>query len=491
MAVGAHGGQASGQLLRVAAYARELGRRMALTETELDALEAASLLHDIGELALPHHVLSPSTEITPEVFEKLKLHPIVAAEIVERIGFPFPVSPLVRAHHERWDGKGYPEGLHGECIPLGARILALAVHLASRVDECILDSLQVRAGSHFDPSLVEMVTSGFDEIDLAVRGAAGASEHLGFETAIASARREECVLSEMTGELGNSLSLHETLSVLDGRLKRLVAYDSLVFYLPGEERLLPAFVSGENTREFCCLEVPFGLGIAGEAAQTRRPMFGANDLPALAVPLLNKEDLTGVLALYRAPADAFSKDDLRVVLAIRTKLTAAVANARRHEHAEQWSVVDPVTCLPNGRALFLRLDSELARCRRNRSKLAVLVCELEGIEPISARLYQSIAIGLRGICREDDCVARQGDRFVLVLSGFGPRDFREKGKLIDAVIHEAAQTTPLAARLGAAFYPEDGGYAEDLLSAAELRLNQRQEFGVALADSSASEAIPK
>ncbi len=484
LAIGAHGGQTPGQLLGVAAYAREIGRRMGLKENGLEALHAASLLHDAGELALPHQVMSGVGELTPEVREKLKLHPIIGAEIVERIGFPFPVAPLVRAHHERWDGKGYPDGLQGEAIPLGARILAVAVCLASRLAKEALECLCAGVGRVFDPAVVELVTVGFVEIERAVRLASDMPAPLGYEIAIQAARREERVLSELTGELGNSLKLHETLCALDGRLKRLVAYDSIAYYVPREECLLPAYVSGENSQQLCSLEIPFGHGIPGRAAESRQPIMGgdASLASVLAVPLQNDGELIGVLALYHAAANAFSPDDLRILQSIRPKLTVALDNARKHEHAEQCSVVDPVSGLPNGRALFLRLDAELARCRRTRSKLAVLVCEMAGIErlhpllePAATRhLLQTLAAGLRRICREDDCVARQGDGFVLVLSGFGPRDLKHKRKLIEALIRETANSKldgPLAARLGAAFYPEDGSYAEDLLAAADRRLN--------------------
>lgn len=509
LAVGAHGGRAPGQLLRVGAYAWEIGRRMGLDHTNLDALQAASLLHDIGELAVPHQILSPAAGSTSDSFslEKLKLHPTVGAGIVEQIGFPFPVAPLVRAHHERWDGNGYPDGLRGESIPIGARILSVADCLGSLPPAEALAALRAAAGAAFDPEIVRLLTANHTEIELAVQTVHDAPARLGFQTAIAAARHEERMLSELNQELGNSLSLDETLSTLDSRLKRLAVYHSIAFYLPGEDRLSPAYVSGENARQLCSIEIPFGHGVSGRVAELRQPILNpdssvegaASDVPAiggslrstLAIPLENGGELVGVLALYHAAPGAFSKDDLRVLLAIRAKLSVAVANALAHERAEQLSVVDPLTCLPNARALFLRLDAELARCRRNRATLAVLVCEVDGIggdhpgpAPIAGRrLRQSVAGGLRRICREDDFVARMGAGFVLVLSGFGPRDLKDKRKLIDSLMQEIGEAGPggslPVARLGAAFYPEDGAYAEDLLAAADSRLNPARPRGAA------------
>ena len=90
----------------------------------MEALHAAALLHDIGKLAVPEHIISKPGRLTPEEFEKMKIHPLVGAEILERVRFPYPVVPIVRAHHEKWDGSGYPFGLKGEEIPIGARILS-------------------------------------------------------------------------------------------------------------------------------------------------------------------------------------------------------------------------------------------------------------------------------------------------------------------------------------------------------------------------------
>ena len=105
-------------------YAMELAKDLGLSEDETEALRAASVLHDIGKLAVPEHIISKPGKLTPEEFEKMKIHPIVGAEILEQVDFPYPVVPIVRSHHEKWDGSGYPDGLSGEEIPIGARILA-------------------------------------------------------------------------------------------------------------------------------------------------------------------------------------------------------------------------------------------------------------------------------------------------------------------------------------------------------------------------------
>jgi putative nucleotidyltransferase with HDIG domain len=111
-------------LERVEVYAVGVAQELVLSETQLEALRAAALLHDVGKLAVPDNIISKPGRLTPEEFEKMKIHTVVGAEIVEQMGFPYPVAPIVRSHHEKWNGLGYPDGLSGKAIPIGARILA-------------------------------------------------------------------------------------------------------------------------------------------------------------------------------------------------------------------------------------------------------------------------------------------------------------------------------------------------------------------------------
>ena len=134
-------------------------------------MQAAALLHDIGKLAVPEHIISKPGKLTPEEFEKMKIHPIVGAEILERVRFPYPVAPIVRAHHEKWDGTGYPNGLRGEEIPIGARILAavdcldaLASDRQYRRAMPLEDAMKVvrsEAGHAFDPRVVDALEQGY------------------------------------------------------------------------------------------------------------------------------------------------------------------------------------------------------------------------------------------------------------------------------------------------------------------------------------------
>ncbi len=154
-------------LLRVRVYVAELGKLMGLEEPIMQALLIASYLHDIGKLAVPEFIINKPGKLTQEEFEKMKIHPVVGADILERVRFPYPVVPIVRSHHESWDGSGYPDGLKGEAIPIGARLLtavdcfdALASERPYRkalpLPEA-MEFLKARAGIQFDPQIVELL----------------------------------------------------------------------------------------------------------------------------------------------------------------------------------------------------------------------------------------------------------------------------------------------------------------------------------------------
>ena len=307
-------------LSRVQCYAMEIGRELGLAANELEALKAASLLHDIGKLAVPEHIISKPGRLTPEEFEKMKIHPVVGAEILERVRLPYPVVPIVRSHHEKWDGTGYPDRISGEAIPIGARILAAVDCLdalasdrqyrkALPLDEAI--GVVVReAGRAFDPRVVEVLARRYRELEEKARSipaveplklsrgpampadvapAAGfvnegtSSKGGDFLDKIAAARQEAQALFEMAQTLGSSLSLDETLSVLSVRLRRVVPYDALAVYVARAR-------SDSGVRERGELPVVYftgdpggpgsiGLGGGEPAADSERESVGGARLP--------------------------------------------------------------------------------------------------------------------------------------------------------------------------------------------------------------------
>jgi len=527
-------------LQRVRIYAMELAKELHLSEDETEALRAASVLHDIGKLAVPEHIVSKPGKLTPEEFEKMKIHPIIGAEILEQVEFPYPVVPIVRAHHEKWDGSGYPSGLQGQEIPIGARILAAVDCLDALASDrqyrraLPLDEAMARvvadAGKSFDPRVVEILGRRYVELeklahaqpakpqaklsrDVKVeRGLAPAAgfaegsdttenvrtvEPRNFLTSIASARQEAQMLLELSQELGTSLSLDDTLSMLAVRLKRLAPYDSMAVYLVKDECLVPEFVSGDNFRLFASLKIPLGQGLSGWVAQNNKPILNGNPSvepgylndptkystlrSALAVPLEGSSGVVAVLALYRAHADGFNKDHLRILLAIGSKLGFIIENSLKYYLAEDSATTDYLTGLPNARSLFLHLDSEISRCQRSGATLAVFVADLDGFKAVNDglghlqgnKLLQMFAAFLKDSCREYDYAARMGgDEFVVIAPGLRTEAAGEMTTRLEAIMaHLESNGLPgLLISIGQAFYPADGGSAEELLAEADRRM---------------------
>jgi putative nucleotidyltransferase with HDIG domain len=377
-------------LQRVRVYAMELAKELGLGEDDTEALRAASVLHDIGKLAVPEHIISKPGKLTPEEFEKMKIHPIVGAEILEQVDFPYPVVPIVRAHHEKWDGSGYPNGLSGEAIPIGARILAAVDCLdalasdrqyrkALPLDEA-MEKVVAESGKSFDPRVVTILHRRYVELEkLAneqprqalpqlstdIKVARGVAPAAGFAQSteapanvpratqdwrarISGARKLGQEIVDVSHR-GASLSIADIGSLLSVRLRQMLPHESMALYCPKSGVLVPEFVSGENFRLFSSLKIPLGEGLSGWVAQNHKPILNGNPSvepgylndptkystlrSALAVPLEGSSGVAAVLALYRAGQDAFSADDLRIASAIGSQLGTAIESAAKPKAA--------------------------------------------------------------------------------------------------------------------------------------------------------------
>src|SRR6476620_7999037 len=164
-----------GHVRRTQIYAVEMGKLFKVSESDLRALHAGALLHDIGKLAVPEYILNKPGKLTEAEFAKMKIHPVVGGDILKRVNFPYPVEDIVRYHHEKWDGSGYPKGLKAEGIPLVARIISVVdFYDATRCDrpyrkgmkrEESLTLLRSMVGSAFDPKVVEKFIAHVEEFD--------------------------------------------------------------------------------------------------------------------------------------------------------------------------------------------------------------------------------------------------------------------------------------------------------------------------------------
>jgi len=542
LAIEAKDHTAQNHLRRMQLYCQSIGTALELPAEELEALRAAAVLHDVGKLAVPEHILAKPGRLTREEFEKVKIHPSVGAEILERVDFPYPVARIVRFHHEKWNGGGYPSGLRGEEIPLGARILAAVDCFDALISgrpyrdayalEEALQKMAAESGVSFDPRVLEVLFRGYREWEDAL--AARELTHVererdvatelmqrdqprqpqsltsthgirpAFFDTIAAARQEAQVLLELTQQLGNSLHLDDTLSVLSSRLKQLIAFDSMTIYVLRDDVLSPRYASGDCASILLSREIPIGEGLVGWVALHGNPILNGNPRTelgataenvraaqlesALALPLMGLEQTAGVLMLSRRNAESFSKDHLRVLLTITGKLGVVVENALKYEQATASASTDFLTALPNSRSLFLQLENEIARARRSNGTLAVLVTDLDGFKLVNDRfghldgnnVLRAVAKTLRLSCREYDYVARMGgDEFVILMPGMKWGDLEEKILALDHAVSAAACSVcpeaEIALSVGVARFPADGPTAEQLLAEADHRMYQSKQ----------------
>src|SRR3954469_25478338 len=245
---------------RVQLYAARLAEEVNLSASEIQGVKTAALLHDIGKLAVPEHILSKPGPLTQEEVQKIRVHPHGRAEIIPAVPFPYPVAPLILSHHERWDGKGYPQGLTGAEIPLGARILTIVDYYDAVTTErpyhkalskeSAIGLLKHEAGRALDPKLVpvfvDMLPSpvaelggggepeaddepaqalpGSTAVGLVPPGAASAFEN------IALAHREIYALYEIAQSMGTSLGVSDTMALISSKLSKIVSWSGCALF---------------------------------------------------------------------------------------------------------------------------------------------------------------------------------------------------------------------------------------------------------------------
>jgi putative nucleotidyltransferase with HDIG domain len=415
-------------LHRVQTYALGIGRELELGAEEMQALSTASILHDIGKIAVPEYIISKPGKLSREEFEKMKIHPVVGAEIVDSVRFPYPVAPIVAAHHEKWDGSGYPYGLKGEDIPIGARILSAVDCLDALASdrqyrralpvEKAMEFVVSESGKAFDPKIVEILSRRYQELEELARATLsadhlelsinakierGAAPDAGLEVGLSRSPGAQNFSLEM---MADSLRELECLDALDrvlscrkgsgdlltgvlSLLRATLPFDSAAVFALDGERLLPKFTWGRDSPALGTLRVPVGRGLAGWVAENRIPLLNGNPATeagwpggpppgfaarsALAVPLENEKGVCGVLALYSEQRDAFQGGHLRVCASLRARLAYAlecafVVDAQRSDIGRY-----PGGDLPNTGALLEHLDARigLAKGQSSPSLLAL------------------------------------------------------------------------------------------------------------------------
>jgi diguanylate cyclase (GGDEF)-like protein/putative nucleotidyltransferase with HDIG domain len=530
LAIDAKDQTSQSHIRRVQLYAAALARVLGLPEPHIQGVKTAALLHDIGKLAVPEHILSKPGPLTPEELQKVRQHPKTGADIISAVPFPYPVAPLILSHHERWDGKGYPSGLKGEEIPLGARILSVVdyfdalmaerpYHKAMKLDAA-LSLLQQEAGKALDPFVVETFLDLLPSLHEEAARLEPVVRRLPAEIAlprplpepakknvfddIALAHREIYALYEIAQAMGTSLGVSDTMALISAKLSNLVPFSCAALFLYDEDAdaLRCRFATGLDAEVVQQIAVRSGDGLTGWVARNRRTLVNARpsaDLEAagldlttslqsaLVCPLIFNEKFIGSLSVYHVDAAFYRDDHRRLLDRVSEQAAAVINNSMVFEQTQEDSLTDPLTGLPNTRFLFMHLTRELARAERLKSDVTLMVMDLDNFKEINDthghhvgdRALCEVARVLRTAIRPYDiCVRYAGDEFIVVLSGCGADEGERKRQELQRGIEEVSfearpgKRVPLGISVGAAVFPQDGESYETLLAKADSRMYQ-------------------
>jgi diguanylate cyclase (GGDEF)-like protein len=517
---------------RVQVYAAGLAKAVGLSQPEIQGVKTAALLHDIGKLAVPEHILSKPGPLTQEEFQKVRIHPQVGAEIIAAVPFPYPVAPLILSHHERWDGKGYPQGLAGAQIPLGARILTIVdyydavtterpYHKALSHDSAV-GLLKHESGRALDPALVERFIEMLPALiaEAAIEApeveapeqhepvlsgstAAGTSPGAGnaFEN-IALAHREIYALYEIAQSMGTSLGVADTMALISAKLTKIIPWSGCALFLqqPGTDTLLCRFASGVDAPQLLDASLAMGDGLSGWVARNRRTLVNGDPRvtfeaagiaaptqlkSAIVCPLFFDDAFIGCLALYHTEPNQYTEDHRRLIERIAEQAGPVVHNSIVFEQTQEDSLTDSLTGLPNRRSMFVHLSRELARAERLKSQVALIVMDIDGFKAINDtyghtvgdHALREVAVALQVALRPYDlCVRYAGDEFIIVLADCSREaaDLKRRElqqRVMDIKLEvRGGKVLKLAASAGASVFPDDGATYEALLADADHRM---------------------
>ncbi len=508
---------------RVQHYAIALAKKAGISGPELDAVATGALVHDIGKLGIPDHILAKPGKLSPEEFRRIQTHVSIGAEILKPVPFPFPVVEVVMTHHERWDGLGYPCGIKGEDIPMGGRIISIVdVYDALTSDrpyrramspEEALKVMKEAAGKQFDPRLVdifaEILPDLREEIEtIELKYMSGTSEENAPTETVSALNQISQAAAEMAAvcDVAQALSEQDTIDgvlrvVLD-RCFTLMPADTVVLYLtsPSSRNLIAVAVEGKYRDKLAGMTIEVGEGVAGWVAKHQQPLVNvaaALDVArrftpeetmelsaATAVPLVHGPDDIGVLAAYTQGYSVLSDHHLHVLNILAEHAAAAIQNLRRIERNQEMAFTDPLTGLANSRCLFRHLDRF---CRAEESRpgtveFSVVMLDLDGFKEVNDTLghmrgddvLRMVAERIAELGRPEDVACRYaGDEFVLLLPNCGS----DQAQDVVARVRSTVESMPLldeslkvGASVGAATFPMDGKSGRELLHAADQRM---------------------
>jgi diguanylate cyclase (GGDEF)-like protein/putative nucleotidyltransferase with HDIG domain len=525
MAIDAKDQITHGHIRRVQHFATGLARALGVKESaQIKAIEAASLLHDMGKLAVPEYILNKPGSLTPAEFEKMKLHASVGADILSAIDFPYPVVPIVRHHHESWDGTGYPDGLAGSQIPIGARILSVVdcfdaltsdrPYRPRLTDAEALKILIARRGTMYDPLIVDTFIGVYRDIapnisdplmdrnerpSVLTKHLTLAEERLsgsGLDN-IASSSEETLVLYDLARSLVGDMDFATAAGLISSQTRRIVPASTCVIYTydVSADELHCLHAAGENASHFTGLRISRGQRLTGWVAANKQTILNSDPIldlgeaarsmkprlrSCLSTPLLVNSDLIGVLTLYSPQADAFSEDHRRVIEAVARQVSPTLRQAMSVKPGQPSHVTNGLAGLPNRRQLCRFIEAEVSMDGL-RSPLSLILITVQAVSGTSTTDHDGgglsrVTDAIRSVLRDGDILFRYAqDELVVLLTQTDAEAALGTLARIAAKISDTLRAGPPFQRtlqsiaLGCASAPSDGVNADELLDGARRR----------------------
>ena len=508
-----------------------LARALGVDDKTYEGLSFAAVLHDVGKISIPSYILHKPTRLTEREFQKMSTHPAVGAQILSTINFQVPVVPYVKHHHENWDGSGYPDGLKGEEIPFGSRIMAVAdcyeALTARRVYRRSLDretaiSIMKQEAHRFDPRVFNKFLEIVDGLDeqlrtLAVRELAAPKEHRdkkrmpdivgvpqapAFTASISEPQREVFTLFEILQTIGNSLSRPDTLTIIASKIEKIIPFSTLVIYLVDDAQgvLTPAHITGQNQEAFKDVQIEFGTRLAGWVAANNRMLCNVHPGPdamllpekfrkhyhnSILAPLVHEDRPLGTIGLYWSGNERYSNDHVRLMEIVANRSSIALYNAIRFEETQEDAFTDRLTGLANSRFLYIFFEQTLSEAKRYDEPLTVIEMDLDDFKSVNDRFghhagdrfLKEVGRILKAQMRDSDVLVRYaGDEFIAVL----PKTTMEQAVQFSHRLQEVVESSDIdvgigkmlsvGISLGLGAFPADGVDLESLLMAADRNM---------------------
>lgn len=519
MAIDAKDQITHGHIRRVQQYAVGLAKKVGITdENQIRAIEAASLLHDMGKLAVPEYILNKPGKLTPAEFEKMKLHASVGADILSAIDFPYPVVPIVRHHHENWDGSGYPDQIQGSNIPIGARILSVVdcfdaltsdrPYRPRLSDAEAIAILLDRRGTMYDPLVVDTfirvhadIAPSIDKRDTDTQDIVSSARDLRISPPaigaglddIAAGTEEMIVLFELARNLSGYRSSSEATEIVATHIRRVIPASTCAFftYETSSDELIATQAIGEHSDHFVGLRIPRGQRLTGWVAANRQTIVNSDPvldlgetarklrprlLACLSTPVIHNHQLAGVLSLYSIHRDAFSETHRRIIEAVSRQISFAFKDVFSRTAGE----LDTLSRSLRDGTSRLASDGETAPST-GADALSIALITIapnrnQSTQGSADRTTTYFAEKLRRTLRAADVLFRLAhDEFVILLAQTNADSARQVAlRMIDELCRQpkapAEDGLSMTIGVGTATAPMDGMDMNSLIRAARLKM---------------------